>query len=112
MKRLIAIFAAITVSAGDVTVTAYCPCRKCCGPGATGLAANGRPPIEGVTVAASRRIPLGTTIRLTVYGAFTNRPFIVTDRLAKRFDDRVDIFFDRHGTAQLFGKQSGTYTIR
>ena len=95
----------------NIVITAYCACAAiCCGPKATGLAANGRPPVEGITVAASRSIPLGTPIKLTVNGVFTNRLFYVNDRLAKKYDDRVDIYFDEHERAKQFGRQAGSYT--
>lgn len=70
------------VTITNAVITAYCACRICCGPHATGLAANGRPPQEGVTVAAPRWVPLGTvvTIRLlplqgTVKGAASEAEF-------------------------------------
>lgn len=81
-------------------ITAYCACKLCCGPAADGLAANGRPPIEGRTCAAPRCIPLGTWLHISGIGWRQ-----VTDRLARRFDDRIDIYFDRHATARQFGRQ-------
>lgn len=92
-----------------VIFTAYCACMHCCGPNAIGLTASGKPPIEGVTVAASRSIPLNTPLRISIPGVMTNRTFIVQDRLAKRFDNRVDIYFNNHKTALKFGKQTGSY---
>ena len=92
-------------------VTAFCCCDKCCGPDAIGLTASGRKPVEGITVAASRKIPLGTKIKLTVPGSFTNRIFRVDDRLAKRYDDRVDIYMDDHRKALTWGLKKGSFTI-
>lgn len=95
-----------------VIVTAYCPCAEiCCGPNAKGIAANGRAPIEGISIAASRSIPLGTIVKLTVPGAFTNWNFRVDDRLARRYDKRVDVFINNHQRAKEFGKNKGTLTI-
>lgn len=89
------------------TITAYCTCTHCCGPKATGLAANNKPPIEGITVAASRSYPLGTVIYIE---GLTNR-FVVQDRLAKRYDNRVDIFMQSHKQALKWGKQTRKVTV-
>ncbi len=95
----------------NIIVTAYCACTICCSKDAIGLTASGRKPVEGITVAASRKIPLGTMINLTVLGSFTNRPFRVDDRLAKRFDKRVDIYMDDHKKALQWGLKKGSFTI-
>ena len=101
----------IVTNALAVVFSAYCQCKTCCGPHAAGICADGNVPREGITVAASRAIPLGTRVALTVPNLFTNRVFIVEDRLAKRFDDRVDIYFRSHKRALQFGKHNGTLTI-
>jgi 3D (Asp-Asp-Asp) domain-containing protein len=88
-------------------VTAYCACALCCGPSASGLTARGTRPVQGITVAASRSIPLGTRIRLTVPGLWKARTFTVQDRLAQRYDDRLDIYFSRHSDAVKFGVKQG-----
>ena len=80
-----------------VTVTAYCPCAKCCGKQGQPTA-SGKMPVEGVTVAASRKIPFGTVLQIEGVGRR-----IVQDRLAKRYDDRVDVFFTKHDDAKKFG---------
>ena len=82
------------------TVTAYCACAKCCGKSAKGITAAGTRPMQGRTVAASRTIPLGTRIHIEGIGWRT-----VEDRLAKRFDGRVDVYFASHDAAKKFGKQ-------
>ncbi|OQB95239.1 MAG: hypothetical protein BWX84_00020 [Verrucomicrobia bacterium ADurb.Bin118] len=82
----------------NLVITAYCACKLCCGPNACGLAANGKPPVEGVTCAGPRRVPLGTKIHIEGIGTR-----IVTDRLAKRFDNRIDIYFNDHAAAKKFG---------
>lgn len=91
----------------NIIITAYCACQICCGPHASGLTASGKAPIQGVTVAASRKIPFGSHIRIQ---GLTN-DFIVQDRLAKRYDNRVDIYFDKHSDARAFGKQLKQITI-
>lgn len=86
---------------GTLVITAYCACTTCCGPRAKGITAMGRVPVQNVTVAASRRIPLGTS--LAIDGIGWRR---VEDRLAKRYDDRVDVYFTRHADAIRFGLQT------
>ena len=89
-------------TASAATVTAYCACTKCCGVmGGTGITASGKPARQGVTVAASRKIPMGTRLRIEGVGVR-----VVQDRLAPRYDDRVDVFFTRHEDAVRFGKKT------
>ena len=87
-------------------VTAYCSCRLCCGQHATGLAANGHRPIEGVTCAGPRCYPVGTRLYLAGLGYRT-----VTDRLAKRYDNRVDVYVKSHKKAKRFGRKMMRVTI-
>jgi 3D (Asp-Asp-Asp) domain-containing protein len=82
------------------TVTAYCPCKICCGKwfSPRPRTASGQVPKDGITCAAPRRIPFGT--RLYIQGVGER---IVQDRLAKRFDSRIDIFMSNHTNAVRFG---------
>lgn len=81
----------------NITITAYCACKLCCGPNAKGITANGQRPQEGITIAASRTLPFGTTV---IIG---DKTFRVQDRLAKRYDSRFDIYFAKHSDAKKFG---------
>ena len=96
----------LACAASAETITAYCACRKCCGKSATGITAAGTRPVEGRTVAAARSIPLGTRIHIEGLGWRT-----VEDRTAKRFDGRVDVYFESHAEALKFGKQQRTVKI-
>ena len=110
MKWLAAIFfPCLALSAAEQTfvVTAYCPCPICCGHRATGLAANGRPPVVGRTIAGPRRFPLVTRVHIVGLG-----DRIITDRSAKRYDARLDVFFPTHAEAKRFGRQTLTVTLR
>ena len=89
------------------TVTAYCACRLCCGKGAKGITASGKPPVQGRTVAASRSIPLGTRIHIEGIGWH-----VVEDRLAKKYDGRVDVYFKLHSDAIKFGRQKLNTTFQ
>lgn len=86
------------------TVTAYCACKKCCGRWSGGPTASGVMPVAGVTCAGPRSIPFGTRVRIEGVGER-----VVQDRLAKRFDNRFDVFFgsdeQAHGKALRFGKR-------
>lgn len=96
------------------TVTAYCAGKCCCGPQAKGICANGNKPIQGITIAASRRIPFGSQVVLSIPGTTYGNlhAFTVQDRLAKRYDSRFDIFFAKHSDAKQFGiKTNQTVTI-
>jgi 3D (Asp-Asp-Asp) domain-containing protein len=81
-------------------VTAYCPCRVCCGKWSGGPTASGKMPKQGVTCAAPRRIPFGT--RLWIEGVGVR---VVQDRLSPKFDSRIDVFFRTHAEAKKFGKR-------
>lgn len=82
------------------TVTAYCACKKCCGPYAKGITASGKPAVEGITIAAPRSIPFGTRLKIQGVGVR-----VVQDRLAKKYDSRIDVFFSDHKRALKFGKK-------
>ena len=91
--------------AATATVAAYCPCARCCGV-AGRPAANGRPPVAGVTIAGPRALPFGTRVWIEGIGLR-----IITDRSALRFDDRFDLFVPDHETAKRFGLKQLRVTI-
>lgn len=82
------------------TVTAYCSCRICCGPNAKGITANGKTPTQGITIAASRSIKFGSLVIVK------NHTYRVEDRLARKYDNRFDIYFKSHKEAKAWGKQT------
>lgn len=83
------------------TVTAYCGCEKCCGKWSKHkLTADGHTPKQGVTIAASRAIPFGTKIKIE------GKIYTVQDRLATKYDNRIDIYFEKHDDALKFGKKT------
>jgi hypothetical protein len=63
----------------NYTVTAYCTCKICCGKwyiqGGKQKTASGAIPIEGITIAASRRIPFGTKLYIECERCKTVLPF-------------------------------------
>lgn len=89
------------------TITAYCPCSKCCGEWADGFTATGDLAHEGVTIAVDpEEIPLGTRVWIEGIG----------ERVAQDIGGaikgkRIDIFFYNHQAALNFGKQELEITI-
>ena len=76
-----------------ITVSYYCKCSRCCGEWAQwGLTASGTRPREGVTIAASRKIPFGA--QLYIQGIGWRR---VEDRLSEEYDGRVDVYIGGYG---------------
>lgn len=82
------------------TVTAYCPCVKCCGK-SNGITASGIKAVEGVTVAADTNIlPFGTQLQID------GNIYTVQDRGGAIKGNRIDIYFDTHEKALQFGRQT------
>ena len=90
----------------NFVVTAYCACKICCGEHTSGLDATGHKPIDGITVALPRRFPLGSKVIID------GHEYVGSDRLAKRFDNRIDIYFQSHNDALRFGKKHKSVTIK
>ena len=87
-------------------VTAYCPCKICCGPLAHGVTASGEP-VEhngGQFVAADRRLPFGTQLRVPGYAGGVVVP--VLDRGGAIRGRRLDVFFPTHAEARRWGRQT------
>ena len=80
------------------TITAYCSCTECVGSYSGGPTASGVMPKAGVTIAAPRSIPFGTVLEIPGLGRR-----IVQDRLAVRYDNRIDVFVQSHDEAKRFG---------
>jgi len=92
-------------------VTAYCPCRKCCGPKACGVTASGAPVSAnaGHFVAADRTIPFGTRICVPGYAGGVAVP--VLDRGGAIRGNRLDLFFSTHKAALAFGRKTLTCEV-
>jgi 3D (Asp-Asp-Asp) domain-containing protein len=91
-------------------VTAYCPCRKCCGRSTDGLTASGhRIRFGDFFVAAPRELPFGTVIRIPGYGG--GLPVQVLDRGNAVAADHLDVFFSNHQAALLWGVRYLSVTI-
>lgn len=91
----------VTTYAETFTVTAFCKCSICCGKWSKyHLTASGVKPMEGRTCAAPRSIPFGTKFWIEGVGIR-----IAEDRLSRRYDSRLDIYFNSHAKAERFGKR-------
>lgn len=80
------------------TVTAYCPCEKCCGAYANGYTATGEKATQGVTIAADPDVlPMGTKIELD------GHTYTVQDTGGAIAGYRLDLYFDNHEDALRWG---------
>lgn len=93
-------------SLGTFTLTAYCTCKKCCGknsPEVTGKPSrtrSGTTPVQGRTVAVDKNvIPLGTHIFIN------GHEYVAEDTGSWVEGNDVDIFFNSHKEALIFGVQ-------
>jgi 3D (Asp-Asp-Asp) domain-containing protein len=85
-------------------VTAYCPCKKCCGPHAHGVTASGHTVYSnsGKFVAADLdRLPFGT--RLSIPGYHAGQPVPVIDTGYAIRGNRLDVYFPSHEIAMRWG---------
>lgn len=94
------------------TITAYCPCEKCCGIYAKSrpkdengvdivLTASGEKAVEGVTIAADTNVlPFGTKVEID------GNVYTVQDRGGAIKGNRIDIYFESHEKALQYEKQT------
>ncbi len=97
---------------GEYTLTAYCPCARCCGK-SDGITATGTLAAEGRTIAVDPRvIPYGAHV-LLIWPDGTQRTYIAEDCGSGVTGSRIDVFFSDHETARIFGVQSAmVYLIK
>ena len=93
---------------GEFLLTGYCSCNICCGEDNGDMTYTGAEPRAGRTVAADPDIiPLGSEIE--VGGCI----YIVEDTGKKIKGNRLDIFFDTHDEAVLYGRrQEPVYLLK
>lgn len=89
-------------------LTAYCPCRICCGvwadkrPGGVVYTASGTVARQGVTVAADPDVlPMGTVIEIDGLGQR-----VVQDTGSAVKGRHIDVYFTDHQAALQFGRQT------
>jgi len=85
----------------EFTVTAYCPCKLCCGKWADGYTSSGLKIQLGMKfVAAPKEYPFGTIMEIPSYGKIS-----VEDRGGVIKGNKLDVFFDTHEEALQWGVQ-------
>ncbi|GAG99876.1 unnamed protein product, partial [marine sediment metagenome] len=85
----------------EFTVTAYCPCKICCGKWADGYTASGHKLQAGdKIVAAPMDIPFNTSVEIPGYGYA-----IVLDRGGVIKGNKLDVYFNTHQEALEWGVQ-------
>lgn len=83
---------------GECTVTAYCPCRGCCGPWADGLTSTGIPAEPGIVAVDPEIIPIGSTVMID------GRRYLAADTgVTGRW---VDVCLQEHQDTVAFGVQT------
>jgi 3D (Asp-Asp-Asp) domain-containing protein len=93
-------------------VTAYCPCKKCCGKNAHGVTASGLHVTHnaGLFVAADAALlPFHT--KLLIPGYAKGKAVPVLDRGGAIKGNRLDVFFPTHEQALKWGRRTIDVTI-
>jgi 3D (Asp-Asp-Asp) domain-containing protein len=86
----------------EMRVTAYCWCKKCCGKHSDGITANGhRIRIGDTFVAADKKYRFGTEMVVPSYN--NSQPVKVLDRGRVIRGNRLDVFFNSHQRAKVWG---------
>ena len=91
---------------GEYTLTAYCACSRCCGVWANGYTATGAWATEGRTIAVDPDvIPYGSRV-LLIWPDGTQHSYIAEDCGGGVNGNHIDVFFNDHQAARVFGVQS------
>ena len=85
-------------SLGKFKISAYCPCKKCCGKWAGGNTASGTTPTAGRTIAVDPKvIPLGSKVIID------GHTYIAEDTGGAIKGNRIDMYFTSHQEALNWG---------
>ncbi len=98
------------VELGELKLTAYCPCEKCCGKDEAdpyyGITASGARATANHTIAVDPRvIPMGSEV------VINGRTYVAEDVGGAIKENRIDIYFDSHQEALTFGVQYATVYV-
>ena len=93
-------------------VTAYCPCKKCCGPKAQGLTASGKRINfnDSLFVAADKNV-FDFHTKLKIPGYANGQAVPVLDRGGAIKGNKLDVFFPSHAEALKWGRQRVAVTV-
>lgn len=96
---------------GEFALTAYCPCSRCCGK-SDGITATGTNATAGRTIAVDPSvIPYGSEVTIFFEEGDTHT-YIAEDCGGSIKKNRIDIFFDSHDEALIFGVQSAMVYVK
>lgn len=93
-------------------VTAYCACKKCCGPKAQGITASGKRVNfnGGLFVAADKKV-FDFHTKLKIPGYANGQSVPVLDRGGAIKGNKLDVFFPSHAQALKWGRQRIPVTV-
>lgn len=93
-------------------VTAYCPCKKCCGPQARGITSTGTPASRPGCAVDPRLIPYGSRVRIPGAGWRTADDTGGAMRAdARRGIVHVDLRMQSHTAALRWGRKTLTIDV-
>ncbi len=94
-----------------MNVSAYCPCEKCCGIFADDITASGLRIAPGdVFVAAPKKYPFGT--EMVIEGYAGGKVVKVEDVGGAIKGNKLDLFFDSHKKALIWGRKQVDVKVR
>lgn len=94
-------------SLGVFTLTAYCPCSKCCGKWANGITSTGVTATAGRTIAVDpKKIPYGTEV------VINGHTYVAEDCGGAIKKNKIDIYFNSHEEALAFGRQRAEVFVK
>ena len=105
---------AVSAYAEPATLTAYCPCTKCCGDFAgkiRGQIASGTMAQAGRTIAAPKGVPFGVRVLALMPDGSQHVIGVVEDRGGAIKGTKLDLYFDSHAEALRFGVQQVDITF-
>lgn len=94
------------INLGKFKLTAYCPCKECCGK-TDGITATGTKAKAGRTIAVDTDIiPYGSKVMIN------NKEYVAEDCGGAINNNHIDVFFNTHDEALEFGVQYACVYIK
>lgn len=94
------------INLGKFKLTAYCSCKKCCGK-TDGITATGTKAKQGRTIAVDTDvIPYGSKVMIN------GKEYVAEDCGGAIKGNRIDVFFNNHTDALIFGVQYANVYIK
>ena len=92
-------------------VTAYCPCKQCCGRQGRGITASGKKVTYSKAFVAADTDLLPFHTRLSIPGYAKGKPVPVLDRGGDIVGKRLDVYFPTHAQAEKWGRKKLPVTV-